>query len=280
MENSSLSRNPVRVPAYLLKVSWVLLGISAALLIVNVIGQWQPPLSPPSTSTRTGIPGREFRTIEIAAAHAQYSDLKNSDLDLETKAQKLFALISGSYLHAPSYRRTIFDNWYVWLRGLRAESFLRTVQDVDLLWRRGGGFCTQAAMIYAAKGQELGLETRIALLTGHVVAEVLIPGKGWRVVDPDLKVFWEYSLSDFGKSIGEEEIKKKLIEVGYSADFSSTAAQIYLSQEDNRLVNYPMDAMRLQFEKDAEWRKWLFPSLMMMLSIFILIKGRLTARSR
>jgi len=114
-------------------------------------------------------------------------------------------------------------------------------------------------MIFAAKGKELGLKTRLTGLKGHVVAEVFLPDKGWRVVDPDMGIFWDHDLGSFGVNPSEEQVKNKLLTRGFSEEISQNFARVYTTQENNYRMEYPTAPNRFLLEKLSQWLKWLVP---------------------
>lgn len=67
----------------------------------------------------------------------------------------------------------------------------------------GYGFCDDAATVYALMAEELGLESRVWWLSGHVVPEVMIDGQ-WAMLDPDGETYYRDPAS--GRIAGVEQI--------------------------------------------------------------------------
>lgn len=228
--------------------------------MINAVNIFMKPIAEINPTGREPIANYDFRTLELEKAQRQFKNLQSENITEEEKAQQLFALISGSFVHTPSYNHIKpWENWILWMGGtLKDKKFLRSYNP-DLLWKKGGGFCSQAALIFAAKGQGLGLKTRLIGLTGHVVAEVYLPDKGWRVVDPDMGIFWDNSIDSFGIHPSEEEIKHKLLARGFSEELSQKFASIYTSQENNFYKQYPPSPDRILLEELSNWLKWVIP---------------------
>lgn len=66
----------------------------------------------------------------------------------------------------------------------------------------GFGFCDDAASVYAALAEKSGYESRVWVLSGHVVPEVRVEGR-WEMLDPDLQVFY---LNAIRQIAGVEEL--------------------------------------------------------------------------
>lgn len=202
----------------------------------------------------------DYKTLGWREAKLQASKLSTNDLSPEDKAKGLFDLISRSFIHTPSeYDIKLWDNWVMWLGGNIIDTRYLKSQDPDFLWKRGGGFCSQAAMIFVSKGRELGLKTRLIAMTGHVVAEVYLPGLGWRVVDPDMGIFWDHELESFEVNPSEEQVKHTLLTRGFSEEISKHFARIYVRPENHYRKDYPTSPNRLLLEKISNWLKWLIP---------------------
>lgn len=230
------------------------------LLIVNVVGFFTGPVDGTNPMERKPVANYDFRTLNFEEANRQFADLQNKKNALEDKAKGLFELVSKSFIHTPSlYKIKPWDNWIMWLGGIILDEKYLKSQDPDLLWKRGAGFCHQAAIIFAAKGKDLGLKTRLIGLKGHVVAEVYLPDKGWRVVDPDMGIFWDHDLDPFGVNPSEEQVRSELLARGYSEKISKNFARIYTSQENNERMEYPTAPNRFLLEKFSNWLKWLIP---------------------
>ena len=235
-----------------------------SLLALNCIGLIVPPIDGPANLSAP-VPGYHSRSIAPVEALRSVTELSNSNPDATARA--LFSLLAQSYIHASSYEIKPWDNWFLWVRSLNGRSFRESSQDIDTLWKRGGGFCRQASLIYAGKALELGLDARVILLTGHVVAEVLIPGTGWRVVDPDLDIFWDYPITEFGKALSSEEIVKQVEARGFASDFAKEVARIYTSQDDNFFRPFPLDEVRYEFEMNAKILSWVLAGGLLLVGI-------------
>lgn len=236
------------------------IAIGLLLLIINAVGSFLEPVIQTDPKERKPVPGYDYRTLSWEEANRQFLELSEKNISPEEKARVLFKLISESFIHTPSsYKITLWENWILWLGGTLSNKKYLKSQAPDFLWKRGGGFCNQASIIFAAKGKELGLQTRIIGLKGHVVAEVNLFDKGWRVVDPDMGIFWDHDLDSFGTNPNIEQVKSELFARGFSEEISEHFARVYTSQENNFRIDYPTSPNRLFLEKISNWLKWLIP---------------------
>ncbi len=242
-------------------------GISAfsvivgfALLLLNLFGLFIGQIDHTYFPEKP-IAGYHYRTLNKEEAIEKFISLKNTNISDKKKAKELLKLVSDSFFHKSIYEIKPWDNWIMWVGGLLYEPLLDS-QDADLLWARGGGPCHQASIIYITKAKELGFDARLISLDGHVVAEVNIPNVGWRVADPDYGIFWPNSLDAFGRNIKQKDIVHILISKGYSEQTANKFAEIYISQENNKRVEFPNAPNRYKFEKAMSFAKWLFPLLL------------------
>jgi len=222
------------------------------------------------SSAQNGIAGYHFRILDLKKTEVEFEKLKTSAIPPIDKARKLLDLIYGSYLHTnEKYTIKPWDNWLLWFWAFLNERHLES-QDGDFLWKRGGGFCHQAATIYAAKGAELGFETRIVWLNGHVISQILIPDLGWRAVDVDLGIFWNYSVHDFKSMLSENKIVSVINERGFDRERAKKIAQKYLTLSDNRISYYPYLPKLYQSEKSSTLPKQLIPVLLILVAGLVL----------
>lgn len=240
--------------------------VGSSLLILNLAGFFIPTRERSSIPDKP-IPGLHIRELEVNVAQSRFNQLKKESFSPEEKLSSLFKLVSSSFIRMPNYKIEPWDNWILWSAGQWDSSYNFT-QDVDLLWKRGAGLCLQSSMIFSAKAKELGFDARIGLLTGHVVTEILIPDKGWRVYDSDLGIIWDNALNDFGSQLDLETISKRIQSAGFSKQYSNEIAKIYTSQSDNSHAPFPMRADRLKLEEFTKWISWIIPMGMIFIGIF------------
>jgi transglutaminase superfamily protein len=251
-------------------VTWFFLLLGGGLLTINCVGFLIGSVISNFPEVRKPVPNFDYRTLSWEKAQSKFSRLLKNDISLEQKAKKLFGLVSRSFMHTSSYKIKPWDNWMLWLGGIILDKKYLDSQDPDLLWKAGGGFCHQAATIYVSKGKDLGLETRLIGLSGHVVAEVYLPGKGWRVVDPDMGIFWDHDLDSFGTEPNINQIKNHLSTLGFLDKTAQHFAKVYTSQEDNKREKYPTAPKRYLLEKITNWFKWLIPLILIGVSLRIM----------
>ena len=198
------------------------------LLALNLWGVLKPAESPYRQAPESAPAGYYDRTISPRAARKEFEILGASVKSEEEKAARLLELVSGSFIHRreSAYLIKPWDNWLLWLAGFWDKRY-RISQDADFLWRRGAGFCDQAAVVFVAAAKKLGLLAGLLWLDGHVLAEVLVPGQGWRVVDADMGIFWESGLEQLRARLSEEQLAGRLIESGFTARLAGRLAAIY-----------------------------------------------------
>lgn len=234
--------------------------LGCLLLIANGAGFFIGSVAENDPTDRKPVLNYDYRTLAWTEANRQFLELLNNNIPPEGKAKSLYGLVSKSFIHTPSYNKIkLWENWMLWLAGTLFNRHFFKSQDPDFLWKRGGGHCSQASIIFVAKGKDLGLKTRLIGLSGHVVAEVYLPEKGWRVVDPDMGIFWNHDLDSFGVNPSEEQVRNELLALGYSEKLSRRFSQVYVSQENNFRKEYPSSPNRFLLEKVLDWAKWLLP---------------------
>jgi len=233
------------------------------LLLLNCLGYLQPPITP-STAVEAAPTGYYERVRTWNEAQQSFQSLRAATVSHREKARALLDIIFESYLHSREfpYLITPFDNWYLWLRGQMTPRYLQS-QDAELLWRRGGGYCDQAAMIYVAKARELGLQAYLAWLEGHVIATVSPEPGVWHLADPDMGMYWEFPIEALGKALSCDDIQQQFLERGYSERLSGKISAIYCSGENNRLTDFPYAKDLAIHEGKASYYKWLLPILLL-----------------
>ncbi len=197
----------------------------------------------------------------------EFEKLKLEPLTPRDKMTRLLSLVSSSYIHIPAQPYLIkpWDNWWLWLRGQLNPKYLQS-QDVDFLWRRGAGFCDQAAMIFVGKAKELGFKARLVWLGGHVISEVVIPDAGARLVDADLGILWEADSSALGNELSQASVQARLEKQGYSKELAQKIALAYTSAEDNKFSGFPYLPKLYRAERQAHWIVWVIPFVLLIIS--------------
>ena len=109
--------------------------------------------------------------------------------------ERLTGLVSNRMLLIDKIhtKPTIFENWMLWGIAQKHGEFewINTKKAVRL----GGGYCSQHAIVFDNILKEQGITSRILMLNGHVVNEVLVNDK-WQVCDPDFNVVFYQSLKE------------------------------------------------------------------------------------
>lgn len=226
-------------------------------------------------SSEQQVAGYNLRTISISDATKQLQQLSDNVSSISTKreiAEQLFKIISGSFIHTENYVLKPWDNWLLWSQQQFRRPYVST-QDVELLRNRGGGFCLQSAMIFVSEAKKLGLVAKIALLNGHVASEVTVDNGAKIVVDTDLGILWDNSLVDFGSKIKATEVAKRVAQRGFDENYAKEIADIYVSQDNNSLANFPLSQKRYEHEQRALLLSKIIPPCLILFG-FILLRGR------
>lgn len=178
-------------------------GCALGLLLLNLVGLYYPPITQTAALNEKAVAGYHIRLLPLAEAKQDFFNLlqTSNETTVETRAKKLFNTISNSYLHSDQqYSLKPWDNWFLWLRAqLARDSFEQKMfldpHNEEILWNRGGGFCHQAAWIFAEKARALGLRARLVKLPGHYLTEIEIAPDIWHVFDIDTGFNWDTSLN-------------------------------------------------------------------------------------
>ncbi len=244
-------------------IAWSLVMLSALLFALSIVGE----VIPRTTKARSEpyrAPRHYYESLlpraEFLSSIAKLSELSSTP---EHKARALFELVRDSYVHDPEsgYLMKPWDNWILWLMGQFDSRRLQS-QDAHFLLSRGIGFCDQAAMIFTGYAQEMRMESRLVWLSGHVVSEILLP-QGWRVVDPDLGIFWNLPLEDFGTNYSATDIRQVIVAQGFGLDLAEIITEAYVTQSNSRRSSYPYLPRLYRDERAAQWAKWILPGFIL-----------------
>jgi hypothetical protein len=194
------------------------------------------------------------RTMSLREGRDAFQKLQLESSPSEFSARQLLDIVSRTFIHKAdgAYHLNAFDNWIMWVRS-SFDPRAKISQDGDLLWRRGHGFCDQAAMVFVSLAQQLGFRSRLLWLEGHVVAEVLVPELGGRVVDPDLGIWWNFSSADLAKGVSRDQIVQTIVGAGYDRALAQKLADVYVSTHDNELTKMPYLPKLQRFEVISGW---------------------------
>ena len=159
------------------------------------------------------------------------------------------AAMSAAYDGEPIQRkvwRFIRDNRYHY-DPLTAASWFSSV---PVFFNSAGfGYCDDTAAAFYELMSALGYTVRVWVLSGHVVAEVLVDGR-WEMWDPDLEVYY---LNAAGQVAGVEELaaQPSLITNPISPlsspalPYRQVIADIYSTRDDNSLcADDPGDSIK------------------------------------
>jgi hypothetical protein len=254
-------------PRYPGKVSLKLWSVGFVCCLILVVGRaWSffaaAPWGNPVPGDLRGPDHYYARTLSFREGRDAFQKLTLAQGQSESAARELLRIVSQSFIHKADgpYYLGFFDNWIMWVRSL-TDPRAKISQDGEFLWRVGYGFCDQAATVYVSLAKQLGFRARILWLEGHVVAEVLVPNLGGRIVDPDLGIWWDFSSAELAQGISQTRIANEILAAGYDNELAQKIAQIYVSTEDNKLTALPYLPELYRFEAISSWLSLLLPSL-------------------
>ncbi len=195
--------------------------------------------------------------------------LKTKSEDSAFDVKQVNNLIFESLVH--SNNRTIhpFENWLLWFAGKFYEPFSRT-QDPNRIVLGKGGLCSEVSAVFNHIANINGLETRFVSLGGHVVSEVLTEG-GWRIVDPDYGVNYPVGLKGLERAEGVVLMEEMLNERGYSKAVVKRYIEVFQTLGDNTVSesNVAISPRLYSVELVAEWLKWIFPAMFILLGLYL-----------
>ncbi|HEY6187228.1 MAG TPA: hypothetical protein VIW80_06110 [Pyrinomonadaceae bacterium] len=133
-------------------------------------------------------------------------------------------------------RVPVYENYLLYLasyirpRDYRKYEFYNHYKNIE----RGVGICSLHALVMAGMLKDHGVDSRIVLLTDHVVAmaEVDKEHNRWWVVDPDLAVVVKHDMREI--EANTDLVKPFYLEKGYAPDYVDFVAGLYGS-EGNRV---------------------------------------------
>lgn len=195
----------------------------------------------------------QVETIEVSSPGANGTISLVNRSDFETKFTMTFiGRISVNVEQLVEQIRSA-DEFNTALDHRRAFFYLRDLQVHDYpltghTWMHepslylnsfGAGFCDDSATALSEIWNAMGYSSRIWLLQGHVVSEVLVDGR-WEMYDADLGVFY---FNREGLVAGVEELATQPELISQPTNpvskdpyvYRGRMAEIYRTQEDNRL---------------------------------------------
>lgn len=241
-----------------------LLGLGVALLLLNLAG-W---LLPPVPAGSGGPPGYLDRPRSVAESEVLIAELRAVPEPGLREAQRLAAVVGDHVVH-DHHAVQPWDDWVLWSLGL-LDADARDTIDAELIWRRGRGQCHQAAYVYAEQARALGFDPRLVWMNGHVIAQVEIPGAGWRAVDPDLGIFWPATVPELARALGVDGLASVLESSGFEPGWSRRMAEVYASLDDNVVSFVPHLPEKARRERLTGRLKWLLPALFLLAGAWLL----------
>lgn len=151
---------------------------------------------------------------------------------------------------------------YIRPRDYRKYEFYDHKKNIE----RGTGICSLHALVMAGMLKEHGVDSRVVLLTEHVVAMAQVnkePDRWW-VVDPDLGVVVRHNMSEI--EANTDLIKPYYLEKGYAPEYVDFVARIY-GREGNAVFKGVYDYLprKLGYIEHLSYILiWVIPVLLML----------------
>lgn len=187
-----------------LKVSYLLFLIGLVLLLINIYGIFRPWGNDEIYSEQHSL----FKTDILKSAKNDIDILLKQDSirNRQEYFKSLVLAVNKSIAHYWSeegrtkYALTIpvYKNWILWLKQFTNPHRFKYYEfcDYKKALERGVGLCSQQALIICGILKEKGIDCKIVMLSGHVVAMAEIEtGKFW-ILDGDYGVILPYSISE------------------------------------------------------------------------------------
>ena len=212
----------------------------------------------------------------ISAEEFWENAYRNSDEPLQEYLTRITQLISDRMLRidGAQTKPTIFENWILWAYSNYKGYY--EWGDTHRAVKRGGGFCSQHAIVLNNLLREQDIEARILGLQGHVVNEVLVNGR-WNVYDSDYNVTFYATLQEL------ENDPSRIYQVYLDADATEETARAFqaaFATADNNFRYKKTRAYREEkhyIESAALYLVWVIPIFLILLAISLRITSSRSA---
>lgn len=202
-----------------------LLGVSLALLSLQLWGLSQPAVTEPSEGS---IPGYHFSTLskdEVISAVRNGTGLVPDSI---TYADHVTNLVFSSLQHGGATSLKPAHSWVQWTLSRWYGNPLMFTQDPRVIAESGVAICSQAGRVVTEIARRDGVGARLVALDGHVVSELLING-AWMMSDPDYGVVFEGTVDQVGLLESEPKVRAALDERGFSPSVIDEYLEIFRS---------------------------------------------------
>jgi hypothetical protein len=164
-------------------------------------------------------------------------------------------------------RVPLHENYLLFLAGYALPRYYRKYEFSDQYknLERGAGICSLHATVVAALLRDHGVNSKVVLLDGHVVAMAQVretPARWW-IVDPDLGVVIKHDTSEIESD--PNLIKPYYLERGHSREYVEWLARVY-GKEGNIVFEGAEEYMpwRLRYIEYVSYiLKWMIPVMLM-----------------
>ncbi|CAA6809925.1 MAG: Transglutaminase domain-containing protein [uncultured Thiotrichaceae bacterium] len=253
-----------------------LIFLSILLLTINFLGIAFPPQEIPDRSQKqSAISGYDY----TLRSNTELLSLLESPVT-EFNIDQINNLIYESIFHSDKRFIDIQENWLLWSLGQLYPPLAR-IQNPKRIIEGGGGLCSEVTAVFNEIAMKNNYETRFIDVNGHVVAEIKMPD-GWKVVDPDYGISYDYDRQTLEGPQGASIISRQLASRNFSKDVINAYIAYFQSIEDNTTspINQAISPRLYWVETTTEWLKWIIPITLFLFGYQLMQRSRKTRPTR
>ena len=239
-----------------------LIGLGLLLIIMNIMGFF---LYTTIDVNNPHILGNKKKQISMQQFWHEAFEHKNENT--KHYVDRLTSLVSSRMLYiSDKYcKPTIFENWILWCyaQSLGGYEWIEERKAIRL----GGGLCSEHAIVLERILREQNIDSRIIVVEGHVVNEVLIDKK-WYVYDAVYNVKLNASLEYL--EANPERVFIAYKNAGLSDDSARQFQRMFATVADNfqyRSSDYYAPG-RITIERASFYLIWIVPILLILIGHF------------
>jgi len=170
----------------------------------------------------------------------------------------------------------IWENYFLWGIGMfsglpQFERYHYAGYERNI--RRGIGICGDASTILSSVLDQHQIPNRIVSFGGHVIVEYEGEDGKQQLLDPDFGISLELPLEELSERL--EQVRNRYLAAGYSDAEVDDLISIYQTEFALFDNTYHFMTLRYIFEKVSYIAKWVFPLLLILLSLGYLAWPRL-----
>ncbi|WP_417518018.1 hypothetical protein [Marinobacter sp.] len=270
-----------RSESWLEGLAAISLVVAVVLMVINIYGLTQPIRKPGLGVTDHDqlrfIPQQVWSYEDsLTAINGLDATLPNSKL-----AEVANRIINQSLIHPVwdqvdpvEYRQLIpiWENYFLWGIGMFSglPQFERYhYADYERNIKRGIGICGDASTILSSVLDQYQIPNRIVSFGGHVIVEYEREDGKSQLLDPDFGVPLKLTLEELLER--PEQLRERYFNAGYSSAEIDDLISIYQTNFVLFDNTYHFMTLRYIFENVSYIAKWVFPLLLILLSLGYLV---------